>query len=213
MGRHELTEQWPSSQSSVQLMNVHNLPVLDLRHTLPNLNNLMLTLSSPVALEDTPSGPPAAQNRPLTSTALSKSSGGGRVVSQAMSSVRRGYRTTGKGEIVLPILPTSATTKDNGTNGIDSAADGKGQGSTNVHEARNGNLAAIDGGSSDTGGRSAAASWTASLLGWSGGKPGGRGEAQGQAAPARASAQNGKAPNSPVGRRVTSDGAAARADG
>lgn len=31
-----------------QLMNVHGLPVLDLRHILPNLNNLLLTMSSPM---------------------------------------------------------------------------------------------------------------------------------------------------------------------
>jgi hypothetical protein len=190
-------------------MNVHNLPVLDLRHTLPNLNNLMLTLGSPVTLENIPTGTLAGQTHHSNPTAPVKT--GGRIVSQPVSSIRRGYRTTGKGEIVLP-MPATATTKDTGTNGVaGEAAEGQKHGSANLngHENGSGPSAAVDG-QSETG-RSAAASWTASLLGWSnGGGKGGRGDGAHKAG-GPSPAQLGKAPSITRGT-PRSDGAAARTD-
>lgn len=187
--------------------------MLDLRHTLPNLNNLMLTLSSPVALDDVPSGTSAGQNHPSTSMPSLKT--GGRVVSQPLSSVRRGYRTTGKGEIVLP-MPAAATTKDSGTNGVaGEVAEGQKHGSatTNGHDVNGITSAVVENSNSSEAGRSAAASWTASLLGWSNGsEKGGRGGGAQKAGRASA-AQIGKAASSPMRGRITNDGAAARTDG
>ncbi|PWN21977.1 hypothetical protein BCV69DRAFT_281884 [Microstroma glucosiphilum] len=201
-----------------QLMNVHNLPVLDLRHTLPNLNNLMLTLSSPITLGETSTSGPAAPTHRSTSTTIPTT--GARIVSQPLTSVRRGYRTMGKGEIVLPTLPAAVTGKDSGLNGVSGGTESKVLASTNGHshghDAAKDTPAALHAGSGSEMGRSAAASWTASLLGWSGGKGGSGGAgvgADGYAQRAGASAQHGKGADETTKRRVTSDGTAASADG
>ncbi|CAO1631522.1 unnamed protein product [Parajaminaea phylloscopi] len=77
-----------------QMLNEHSLPVLDLGHILPNLNNLVLTLSSPVARP-----PLARQDLPADS---------GHTIAVAAAAKRPGYRLAGKREIVL----ASSSTKE-----------------------------------------------------------------------------------------------------
>lgn len=122
-----------------QLMNVHGLPVLDLRHLLPNLNNLLLTLSSPATrASEALSG---ISNSVLAGT------------SPISSAKRKGYRTAGKGEIVLPSSTQQAVAPTIPENKVKDGVILQGPGVDAVKR---------------TAEPSQAASWTASLLGWGG---------------------------------------------
>ena len=114
-------------------MNVHGLPVLDLRHLLPNLNNLLLTLSSPVAVSPEQgeaastdsvlgNGGPAGSstsNGPEGSVAGASSSSFSSAPASSVDSPTRkrraGYKMAGKGEIVLPSTPRSAVMDGEGS--------------------------------------------------------------------------------------------------
>lgn len=179
-------------------MNVHGLPVLDLRHLLPNLNNLLLTLSSPVTVPSeqgeaastdsvlkngAPAGPSTSNGPGASAAGAASSSAFSTAAASPVDSPTRkrrgGYRMAGKGEIVLPSTPRLAagdsegsvehgeTAKEESAGVNGNRHDGSATSSISNATASSKKQAA------NANAHSPAASWTASLLGWTTGGAGG----------------------------------------
>lgn len=175
-------------------MNAHGLPVLDLRHLLPNLNNLLLTLSSPKAVpiphtrgtsdgdhvtvgNGGPSVVGGGEGRGVevgTKSTLSTASAAS-ASSDSPNRRRGGYKVAGRGEMI--VLPSKPRTTDEGSG----TADGEGMKAEGGPKTTNGAAAPMPESDSASHKKSVtkyspspAASWTASLLGWTGGGSGSR---------------------------------------
>lgn len=127
-----------------QLLKKQGLPVLDLRHILPNLNSLTLTMSSPLSV--------STGQRNAQQSAYATSEG------TMVASKGSGYRTAGKSESVLPAPVPQASEWPSRPN---QQIQGSGNGSIGPALAvENQTAKAV---------ASPAASWTASLLAWTNG--------------------------------------------
>lgn len=106
-----------------QLMNVHKLPVLDLRHILPNLNSLILTLSAPLSHHQLQA--PSTSSK--TKKRLSSTNGGATYPIATMNTKssqfsRKGYKMVGKGEIILPSSKKSQAEEETKNSSVDQAS-------------------------------------------------------------------------------------------